>query len=340
MWRDAVSLKKILIATDNTPDQINGVVTTYRNIAEHAQQDGYQICFVDPDNFPSMPAPGYDAVDLSWPWGISDIIDDINPDYIHIATEGPVGLATRMLCDRRKWRYNTSYHTNFAEALKKLLWIPESWSWWYIRWFHRHSGRVLTTTSAMIDTLQQHGIRGDVIPWTRGVDRNIFNPDLRRSLRDPEITLLYVGRVSPEKNLQAFCDLKYPNSRKIIVGDGPMLSKLKEQYSNIEFRGFLTGRDLAREYANADVFVFPSHWDTFGIVMIESMACGTPVAAFPVTGPNQVVEQGITGYLDHNLYQAVDQCLGLDRTQVYQASHKWDWHRAWEIFRDNLIKKS
>lgn len=333
-------MKKILIATDNTVDQINGVVTTYRNITQHAQQDGYQVYFVDPDNFPSMPAPGYDAVDLCWPWGISDIVDDINPDYIHIATEGPIGLASRMLCDRRGWKYNTSYHTNFAEALKKLLYIPESWSWWYIRWFHRHSGRVLTTTPAMVQTLQQKGIRGDIISWTRGVDRNIFTPELRRTLRDPEITLLYVGRVSKEKNLEAFCNLQYPNSRKIVVGDGPMLFTLREQYSNIEFRGFLIGQDLAREYANADVFVFPSHWDTFGIVMIEAMACGTPVAAFPVTGPNQVVEQGVTGYLDQSLYQAVYRCLELDRAQVHRASYKWVWHHAWEIFRDNLIKKS
>jgi glycosyltransferase involved in cell wall biosynthesis len=286
-----------------------------------------------------MPAPGYDAVDLSWPWGISDIIDGINPDYIHIATEGPIGLATRMLCDRRQWRYNTSYHTNFAEALKKLLCIPESWSWRYIKWFHRHSGRVLTTTSAMVDILQYQGIHGDIIPWTRGVDRNIFTPELRGLLREPEITLLYVGRVSKEKNLKAFCDLQYPNSQKIVVGDGPLLLTLREQYPEIKFRGFLVGRELAQEYANADVFVFPSHWDTFGLVMIEAMACGTPVAAFPVTGPNQVVESGVTGHLDQNLYLAIDQCLQLDRKLVHQASFRWDWQIAWDIFKKNLIEK-
>jgi glycosyltransferase involved in cell wall biosynthesis len=334
-----VSKKTILIATDNTHDQINGVVTTYRNIAEYAFRDGYQFKFVDPECFPHIAAPGYDDVDLSWPWGISYVIDQINPDYIHIATEGPVGLATRMLADRRKWRYNTSYHTNFAEALRKLLWIPESLSWRYIRWFHRHSGRVLTTTQAMVETLQNHGVRGDIRPWTRGVDRSLFNPDLRRKLRDPEIKLLYVGRVSPEKNLIDFCELNYPNSVKTVVGDGPQLQSLKEKYNNIHFVGFKHGLDLARLYANADVFVFPSRWDTFGLVMIEAMSCGTPVAAYPVTGPNQVVEPGVTGYLDENLYHAVDQCLKLDRDLVSIASQKWSWKNAWEIFRDNLIEK-
>jgi glycosyltransferase involved in cell wall biosynthesis len=334
-----VNQKTILIATDNTHDQINGVVTTYRNIAQYAEQDGYRLEFVDPECFPHTPAPGYDAVDLSWPWGVSDILDRIKPDYIHIATEGPVGLATRLAADRRDWRYNTSYHTNFAEALRKLLWIPESLSWAYIRWFHRHSGRVLTTTEAMVQVLESRGIKGNIVPWTRGVDRTVFNPTGRRQLRDDKIILLYVGRVSVEKNLQAFCELRYPNSKKIVVGDGPQLTELQEKYTDIEFVGFHTGKELASYYANADVFVFPSRWDTFGLVMIEAMACGTPVAAYPVTGPNQVVEQGVTGYLDGNLYTAVSRCLELDRDRVQQGSQKWNWQNAWEIFRDNLIEK-
>jgi glycosyltransferase involved in cell wall biosynthesis len=334
-----VKLKKILIATDNTADQINGVVTTYKNIAKYAVDDGYEFVFVDPEHFCTVSAPGYDVIDLSWPWGISRIVDDIDPEFIHIATEGPVGLAVRMLAERRKWNYNTSYHTNFPQALKKLFYIPESISWKYIRWFHRHSGKVLTTTSAMVENLQSRGIVGNIIPWTRGVDRTTFYPRLRSNVIKTKINLLYVGRVSLEKNLPAFCELQYPNSRKIVVGDGPKLSYFMEKYPEVEFRGYKTGVDLAKEYADADVFVFPSRWDTFGIVMIEAMACGTPVAAFPVIGPNQVVEQSVTGYLDNNLYLAVDQCLQLDRNGVYQASYRWDWKQAWTIFRDNLVQK-
>jgi glycosyltransferase involved in cell wall biosynthesis len=198
---------------------------------------------------------------------------------------------------------------------------------------------VLTTTEAMVTALRTHGIQGDIRPWTRGVDRSIFRPELRKQLRDPEIKLLYVGRVSVEKNLIDFCQLDYPNSVKTVVGDGPQLLELKEKYSDIQFTGFCQGVDLAKHYADADVFVFPSRWDTFGLVMIEAMSCGTPVAAYPVTGPNQVVESGVTGYLDQNLCRAIDQCLTLDRELVHQGSQKWNWQNAWEIFRDNLIQK-
>lgn len=332
-------MKKILIATDNRHDTINGVVTTYRFISKYAQQAGYQVHFIDPDDFPSCPAPGYDAVDLSWPWGISHALESLDPDFIHIATEGPIGLATRLWCDSHRFQYNTSYHTNFAEACKKLLHVPEWLSWRYIKWFHRHSGRVLTTTAAVAEILRIKGFKDNIVPWTRGVDRTVFTPSLRQELRDSVKVLLYVGRVSKEKNLEAFCDLQYPNSKKIIVGDGPLLSNLEQRYPDIEIKGFLTGQALATAYANADVLVFPSRWDTFGIVMIEAMACGTPVAAFPVTGPNQVITQGVTGYLDGNLYRAVDHCLKLDRSTVCQASQHWNWANAWDIFHQNLVPR-
>jgi glycosyltransferase involved in cell wall biosynthesis len=187
----------------------------------------------------------------------------------------------------------------------------------------------------MVAELKSHGFDGEVISWTRGVDRDIFTPDLREDL--PAKYLLCVSRVSKEKNLEEFFELDYPGYQKIMVGDGPMLEKYKAQYPSVHFTGFKTGKDLARYYANAEVFVFPSRWETFGIVMIEAMACGTPVAAFPCQGPEDVIDQAETGFMNENLADAVTACLQLRRDRVYKGSQRWTWEKAWEIFRNNLV---
>jgi len=262
-------------------------------------------------------------------------IEEISPDYIHIATEGPLGLWARAYLSLGDIRHNTAYHTKFPEGLRKLFGVPESLTWRFVRWFHKHSGKVLTTTDSMVTELKAHGFDGEVISWTRGVDRDIFTPALREEL--PAKYLLCVSRVSKEKNLEAFFDLDYPGYQKIMVGDGPMLEKYKKQYPWVHFTGFKTGIDLARYYANAEVFVFPSRWETFGIVMIEAMACGTPVAAFPCQGPEDVVDEGITGCMNDDLKQAVKDALMLDRMKVWKGSGRWTWDKAWEIFRDNLV---
>jgi glycosyltransferase involved in cell wall biosynthesis len=189
----------------------------------------------------------------------------------------------------------------------------------------------------MVAELKAHGFNGEVIPWTRGVDRDIFTPSLREDV--PAKYLLCVSRVSKEKNLEAFFELDYPMATKIMVGDGPMLETYKKQYPDVIFTGFKTGTSLAEYYANADVFVFPSRWETFGIVMIEAMACGTPVAAYPVQGPLDVVDQGVTGFMEEDLATAVHRCMGLNRDKVWKGSQRWSWQKAWEIFRDNLIEK-
>jgi glycosyltransferase involved in cell wall biosynthesis len=188
----------------------------------------------------------------------------------------------------------------------------------------------------MVKQLQDHGFKKNIISWTRGVDRAVFTPDLRANL--PAKYLLCVSRVSKEKNLEAFLGMDYPGYQKIMVGDGPMLETYRKQYPDVTFTGFKTGVDLARYYANAEVFVFPSRWETFGIVMIEAMACGTPVAAFPVQGPLDVVDQGITGVMNEDLTSAVDSCLQLDRERVVQGAQRWTWEHAWTIFRDNLVE--
>jgi glycosyltransferase involved in cell wall biosynthesis len=187
----------------------------------------------------------------------------------------------------------------------------------------------------MVDELRAHGFDGDVISWTRGVDRAIFHPAHR--VKTTSKYLLCVSRVSKEKNLEAFFEMDYPGYLKVMVGDGPMLETYKKQYPDVHFTGYKTGVDLARYYANAEVFVFPSRWETFGIVMIEAMACGTPVAAFPCQGPEDVIDEGITGCMNDELKQAVTDCLFLSRQQVWEGSASWSWERAWEIFRDNLV---
>lgn len=329
-------MKKILIITDNLHDQINGVVTTYSNIEPYANLDGYEFSYVDPSNFIHIDAPKYPEIKLSFVRAIGKKIKKLQPDHIHIATEGPVGLAGRIWCNRKKIQYNTAYHTKFPESIKKLLGIPESITWRYVRWFHKHSGKVLTTTDTMVKELLDHKFKGNIISWTRGVDRDIFKPELRQGF--PAKYLLCVSRVSKEKNLEAFLELKYPGYQKIMVGDGPMLETYKRQYPDVTFTGFKTGMDLAQYYANAEVFVFPSRWETFGIVMIEAMACGTPVAAYPCQGPKDVIDEGITGCMNADLKQAVTDCLFLPRHIVWEKSQRWSWEKSWEIFRDSFTK--
>ena len=328
--------KTILIITDNLPDQINGVVTTYKNIEACATRDGYNIVVLHPGWFRYVDCPGYNEVKIAYPRNMGKKIEEIAPDYIHIATEGPLGLWARAYLSLCDIRHNTAYHTKFPEGLKKLFGVPEFLTWRFVKWFHKHSGKVLTTTDSMVAELRAHGFGGEVVPWTRGVDRTIFKPTYRNRDDDRKV-LLCVARVSKEKNLEDFFKLEYPKGRKIMVGDGPMLETYKKKYPDVEFVGFKTGADLAEYYANADVFVFPSRWETFGIVMIESMACGTPVAAYPCQGPEDVVENGVTGYMEEDLATAVHRCLVLNRKKVLKGSQRWTWNRAWEIFKEHLV---
>jgi glycosyltransferase involved in cell wall biosynthesis len=330
--------KRILIITDNLQDQINGVVTTFENISKISSRDGYDLVYITPWDFPHTGAPGYPEVKLSWPKGIGKLIEEANASHIHIATEGTVGLAGRIYCDKKGYKYNTSYHTRFPEFIKKIYHIPLAWTYIYLRWFHKHSGKVLTTTPAMVRDLIEHGFKGKIVPWTRGVDREVFHPDYRTKRKDSRPVLLSVGRVSKEKGLEDFCKLDY-DATKIVVGDGPFRKELEKRYPDVKFVGVKRGRELAQYYANADVFVFPSINDTFGIVMIEAMACGTPVAAYPVTGPADVIMNGLTGVMDNSLVNAVDKALLLDRDVVHLNSLEWTWARAWDIFKDNLVKK-
>jgi glycosyltransferase involved in cell wall biosynthesis len=336
--------KTILIITDNLPEQINGVVTTYKNIEACALLDGYHVVYITPGDFRYFDCPGYNEVKIAYPRAMGEKIEAIGADHIHIATEGPVGLSARKYLSKRGYRYNTAYHTKFPEGLRALFGIPEALTWPLVRWFHKHSGKVLTTTDTMVKELKEHGFDGDVIPWTRGVDRDVFYPANfnQKKFTDfnqkQERIFVCVSRVSKEKNLEDFFKLEWAGARKIMVGGGPMLEEYQEQYPDIEFVGFKTGKDLAEYYRMADVFVFPSRWETFGLVMIEAMACGTPVAAYPCQGPLDVVDEGITGCMNEDLRQAVTDALRLDRTKVWAGSQRWTWERAWQIFKSNLVE--
>ena len=326
-------MPKILIVTDNLPDQINGVVTTYKNIEPYALRDGYTIDYIHPGRYRHIDCPKYNEVKLAYPKGLWKEIDAISPDHIHIATEGPMGMLARRYLTVRGYRYNTAYHTKFPEGIKAILGIPEFLTWPVIRWFHSNSNCVLTTTPSMVAQLHDKGFVKNIKPWTRGIDRDIFKP----APRDPfkETVMLNVGRVSAEKNLEAFYELDVPG-KKIQVGDGPKLEYYKRKYPDVHFVGAKRGKDLANYYQQADVFVFPSKWDTFGLVQIEAMACGTPVAAYPVQGPIDVIDQGETGIMSDTLEYAVKKCLDLDRNEVYEKSLKWSWENAWDIFKSNL----
>jgi len=326
--------KTILIITDNLPEQINGVVTTYTNIEACAILDGYRVVYITPRDFRYFDCPGYNEVKIAYPRAMGKKIEAVGADYIHIATEGPIGLCARKYLSKHNLRYNTAYHTKFPEGLRALFGIPEAITWPLVRWFHKHSGKVLTTTETMVAELRAHGFDGDVIPWTRGVDRDIFYPADITVEKQP--LLVCVCRVSKEKNLEDFFKLDYPG-HKIMVGNGPMLEEYKAEYPNVEFVGAKRGQELGDYYRMADVFVFPSRWETFGLVMIEAMACGTPVAAYPCQGPLDVVDEGVTGCMNDDLKQAVKDALMLDRMKVWEGSARWTWERAWEIFRDNLV---
>ena len=322
-------MKKILIVTDNLPDQINGVVTTFTNIEKNLVLDGYSVLYLDPRQFSHFDCPGYPEVKLSFPWQIGKKIEKMDADYIHIATEGPIGLFARFHFNKRRIAYNTSYHTRFPEFLKKIYKVPEWITYKYLKWFHKDSKRVLVPTNEMKNDLESRGFK-NLSVWTRGVDTNIFNPKRRTR---PENYIVCVSRVSKEKGLDDFCQLK---GNKVLIGDGPYLKELQEKYPEVTFLGVKKGAELAEWVANADVFVFPSKADTFGVVILESIACGTPVASYIQPGPLEVIEPMYNGMYSDNLQHSVTACYQINRSEVYRSSKTWTWQNSTKQFLQAL----
>jgi len=334
-------LMKICIVTD-TWNQINGVSTTLKNTTECLVDQGHDVRVIHPGEFFTVPMPGYPEVELSVNiWKVGNKIQEYNPDAIHIATEGPLGFAARWYCKvtKRNIPHNTSYHTKFPEYIQEKFRIPVSITYGILRIFHKFSHRVLVTNSSMVSELKHRGF-SNLVVWSRGVDHKLFSTELRddqfRKSLGPGPVVMCVSRVSLEKNLEAFCELNTPGTL-VLVGDGPQRKQLEAKYPNVKFLGYKTGEELARYYANADVFVFPSVSDTFGVVMLESISTGTPVAAYPVTGPIDVIEPGITGYMNDNLQYAMEKALLLDRNKVHLASGRWTWNACTDTFLQNLI---
>jgi glycosyltransferase involved in cell wall biosynthesis len=264
------------------------------------------------------------------------MIEAFNPHAIHIATEGPLGFAARWYCkvDKRSIPHNTSYHTKFPEYFNKFFKFPTDWGYWFIRWFHKFSTRVLVTNETMMRELSDRGFERLAV-WNRGVDTTVFNPQRREITGVKKPIILCVSRASYEKGLDDFCSLKIEGN-KILVGDGPYLPELKRKYPYVNYAGYKSGVELAQYYASADVFVFPSKTDTFGVVMLEAMACGTPIAAYPVTGPTDIIVNGVNGYMDNNLETAIKYALVCDRKKVYQSSKQYTWSGCTAAFVKNL----
>lgn len=317
---------RVLIATDAWHPQINGVVRTLTSLAASARRLGVSIEFLSPDGFPSFPLPSYPDLRIAWPQRaeIARRIEAAAPDAIHIATEGPIGLLTRAYCMRRSQPFTTSYTTRFPEYISARWPIPESWSYAALRRFHAHSAVTMVSTQTLMTTLRQYGFRNLGL-WTRGVDTETFKPDSAVTLDLPRPIFLSAGRVAVEKNLEAFLSLDLPGS-KVVIGDGPQLPELKHRFPQTHFLGAQPAAQLAAHMAAADVFVFPSLTDTFGVVQLEALACGLPVAAFPVMGPKDVIADHPIGVLSDDLRNA---CLGAlnlsrDACRRFALSHSWE----------------
>jgi glycosyltransferase involved in cell wall biosynthesis len=327
---------RILIATDAWHPQVNGVVRTLTSLARSASGLGAEIEFLTPDGFPSFALPTYPGLRVALPnrREIARRIQAAAPDAIHIATEGPIGWAARAYCRHRKLAFTTSYTTRFPEYIAVRSIIPASLSYAVLRHFHAAAAMTMVATSSLRQELGAKGFR-KLGAWTRGVDTNLFKPDDPTELDLPRPIFMTVGRVAVEKNIEAFLSLNLPGS-KVVIGDGPQLMALERQYPKVKFLGEKTGQDLTSHLAAADVFVFPSLTDTFGVVQLEALACGTPVAAFPVTGPLDVIADHPVGVLDQDLRSACIGALGVNRETCRNFALERSWENSARQFIGNL----
>ncbi|WP_435419345.1 glycosyltransferase family 1 protein [Parerythrobacter aurantius] len=317
---------------------MNGVVRTLSTTVDLLRVRGFDVTVIAPDQFRSIPCPTYPEIRLalSWPGAVGRQLASLAPDAIHIATEGPLGLAARAYCLRRHVPFTTAYHTQFPDYLARRTGLPASTFWPYIRWFHRSASAVMVATESIREELRAQGI-GELHHWGRGVDLACFTPD---APPPPEFSdfegpiLLYVGRIAVEKNIEAFLECSYPGT-KVVVGDGPARAALEAKYPEARFLGKRTGRELAGCYAGADVFVFPSRTDTFGLVLIEALACGTPVAAHPVAGPIDIVTDRV-GALSENLDRAIAAARFCSRSDCADYAAQFTWEAATAQFLSGL----
>ncbi|MFZ0611069.1 MAG: glycosyltransferase family 1 protein [Desulfobacterales bacterium] len=328
---------KIALATDAWHPQISGVFTTLTHTIAHLRRMGHTVLTIHPGYFATIPCPTYPQIRLAInPWaGISRMMDRFEPDAIHIVTEGPIGLCCRQYCTRRALGFTSSFTTRFDEYIEMRSPVPGRLVFRLMKWFHGASVRVMAASLPLKRELAQKGIDRTVL-WPRGVDTDLLRIRDKGFISDPRPVFLYVGRVAVEKNIEAFLELYLPGT-KYVVGDGPQLKRLVRTFPKVRFVGAKTGETLARYYAAADAFVFPSRTDTFGIVMLEALACGVPVAGYPVRGPADIIQSGETGYVDEDLQGAALRALELDPQKCRAFAKQFSWEKSAERFVDNLV---
>ena len=331
---------KILIVTDAWYPQVNGVCRTLKNLGDELKKIGHQVEYIEPNQFFTVPMPKYNEIKLSlnvWP-RVGKLISKANADIIHIATEGPIGIFAKRYCVKNKLKFTSSYHTQFDKYLKLYYpYLPIKLAQKFLKGFHSKAEKILVTTQSMKDELQEIGFDKDkMVVWTRGANHGAFQKPKKINLEYKRPIYLYVGRVSIEKNIRAFLDLDLEGT-KLIVGKGPDLDKLKKEYPEAKFKGERTNGELASYFASSDVFVFPSKTDTFGIVIIEALKCGLPVAAYPVAGPKDIFNGTNIGSLNNDLKKAALEALKSDRSACIEHAKKYTWENCAKIFLNSAV---
>jgi glycosyltransferase involved in cell wall biosynthesis len=329
---------RVLIATDAWRPHICGVVTTLEALAATIRRLGATVEFITPQEFRQVPLPTYPGLQcaLPKPGEIASRVRRFNPDAIHIATEGPIGFMVRRYCIKNNLPFTTSFTTRFPEYIAARVPFPISWGYAFLRRFHGAARTTMVSTSSLASELMSKGFKRVKI-WSRGVDTDLFRPDRRLDLGFPRPVFLNVGRIAPEKNLEAFLEAPLPGS-KVVIGEGPQERELRQRFPEARFLGSMKGEQLAAHMASADVFVFPSRTDTFGIVQLEALASGVPVAAFPVTGPMDVVGNAPVGVLDENFQHACMGALTLSREACREHALRYSWHASAEQFLSNTAR--
>lgn len=333
------SIKKLALITDAWFPQINGVVTTLSSLVKELQSQGIQVEVIQPNDYPNFPLPTYREIRLVWKFsGLKSRLQAFAPDAIHIATEGPLGWYVRRLALVLELPFTTAYHTRYPEYLRARLPVPVSWTYALFKRFHKPARHTLVPAKSIMQELENKGFTHLTL-MSRGVDSQVFNPSAAaesqvfEKLEKP--ILLYVGRLAPEKNIQAFLQSSVAGT-KVLIGSGPAEDDLQQTYPAAVFLGAKKGKELAAHYAQADVFVFPSITDTFGVVNIEAIACGTPVAAFNTTGPKDIISHGINGYLADDLNEAIQQALLIERDNIHLSIPQFTWTHAAQQFLQAL----
>lgn len=328
---------KIALISDAWHPQINGVVTTLSNTVAWLERLGHEVKVFTPDLFKNYPCPGYPDVRLAFLCGphLRPLITSFKPDALHLVTEGPVGFAARRFCQAFGYRYTSSYLSHYPDYLNLRIGLPKQISATYLRWFHCDSAKVMVSTPTLEQGLRKKGYP-HLVRWSRGVDTQLFKPRTKDFINDPRPIFMYAGRVAIEKNIETFLKLDLPGT-KFVVGDGPDKEMLATKYPSARFTGYQQGECLARYLAAADVFVFPSLTDTFGVVLLEALACGIPVAAFPVQGPVDVITDNRVGILNEDLKIAALTALTLKPKDCVAFAAEFTWEKCTRQFVDNLV---